>query len=37
MTARGVRFIRPIAREPYGIVSVWEDLYGNRWDLLQPT
>jgi catechol 2,3-dioxygenase-like lactoylglutathione lyase family enzyme len=37
MTARGVRFIRPPVAEPYGVVAVWEDLYGNRWDLLQPT
>jgi catechol 2,3-dioxygenase-like lactoylglutathione lyase family enzyme len=36
MTARGVNFIRPPVREPYGVVAVWEDLYGNRWDLLQP-
>jgi len=36
MTAAGVRFIRAPAAEPYGAVAVWEDLYGNRWDLLQP-
>jgi len=36
MTARGVRFVRPPKQEPYGIVAVWEDLYGNLWDLLQP-
>src|SRR5580658_7646769 len=36
MTAKGVRFIRAPVREPYGVVAVWEDLYGNRWDLLQP-
>jgi catechol 2,3-dioxygenase-like lactoylglutathione lyase family enzyme len=36
MTAKGVKFIRPPVREPYGVVAVWEDLYGNRWDLLQP-
>ena len=35
MIGRGVRFIRPPVREPYGVVAVWEDLYGNRWDLLQ--
>ncbi|MEU1166922.1 VOC family protein, partial [Streptomyces sp. NPDC005921] len=22
--------------EPYGTVAVFQDLYGNRWDLLQP-
>ncbi len=36
MIAKGVRFIRPAVRERYGVVAVWEDLYGNRWDLLQP-
>ena len=34
--ARGVRFVRAPKREPYGTVAVFEDLYGNRWDLLQP-
>jgi catechol 2,3-dioxygenase-like lactoylglutathione lyase family enzyme len=36
-TARGVRFIRPPRQEAYGNVAVFEDLYGNRWDLLEPT
>ena len=36
MTARGVRFIRPPKLEAYGIVAVFEDLYGNRWDLIEP-
>jgi catechol 2,3-dioxygenase-like lactoylglutathione lyase family enzyme len=36
MTARGVTFVRPPKRESYGVVAVWEDLYGNLWDLLQP-
>jgi catechol 2,3-dioxygenase-like lactoylglutathione lyase family enzyme len=36
MAARGVTFVRPPKQEPYGIVAVWEDLYGNLWDLLQP-
>jgi catechol 2,3-dioxygenase-like lactoylglutathione lyase family enzyme len=35
MTAAGVRFVRPPSEEPYGTVAVFEDLYGNRWDLLQ--
>jgi catechol 2,3-dioxygenase-like lactoylglutathione lyase family enzyme len=35
MGARGVKFIREPKDEPYGIVSVFEDLYGNQWDLLQ--
>jgi catechol 2,3-dioxygenase-like lactoylglutathione lyase family enzyme len=35
MQARGVRFCETPRDEPYGTVAVWEDLYGNRWDLLQ--
>ena len=35
MTARNVKFIRPPKEEPYGTVAVFEDLYGNLWDLLQ--
>ena len=34
--ARGIEFIRPPKREPYGTVAVFKDLYGNLWDLLQP-
>lgn len=36
MQARGVRFIEAPRHEPYGTVAVFEDLYGNRWDLLEP-
>jgi catechol 2,3-dioxygenase-like lactoylglutathione lyase family enzyme len=35
--AVGVEFVRPPRQEPYGTVAVFKDLYGNRWDLLQPT
>jgi len=35
MLAAGVRFREPPREEPYGTVAVFEDLYGNRWDLLQ--
>jgi catechol 2,3-dioxygenase-like lactoylglutathione lyase family enzyme len=35
MTARGVRFLEAPRSEPYGNVAVFEDLYGNRWDLLE--
>lgn len=35
MTERGVRFLEPPRNEPYGTVAVFEDLYGNKWDLLQ--
>ena len=37
MIAKGVRFSEAPRREPYGIVAVFEDLYGNRWDLLEPS
>ncbi|MBW8813160.1 MAG: VOC family protein [Caulobacterales bacterium] len=36
MVAAGVRFLEEPRREPYGTVAVFEDLYGNRWDLIQP-
>lgn len=35
--AKGVRFREEPRMEPYGTVAVFEDLYGNRWDLLQLT
>lgn len=35
MSAAGVRFAEAPRREPYGRVAVFEDLFGNRWDLLQ--
>jgi uncharacterized glyoxalase superfamily protein PhnB len=35
-TAKGVRFVREPAEQPYGTVAVFEDLYGNRWDLIGP-
>jgi catechol 2,3-dioxygenase-like lactoylglutathione lyase family enzyme len=35
MQARGVRFEEEPREEAYGIVAVFQDLYGNRWDLLQ--
>jgi catechol 2,3-dioxygenase-like lactoylglutathione lyase family enzyme len=34
--ARGVRFVREPKQEPYGTVAVFEDLYGNLWDLIEP-
>jgi catechol 2,3-dioxygenase-like lactoylglutathione lyase family enzyme len=36
MLARGVRFLEEPRKEAYGTVAVFEDLYGNRWDLLEP-
>jgi catechol 2,3-dioxygenase-like lactoylglutathione lyase family enzyme len=35
LAGRGVRFIETPREEPYGKVVVFEDLYGNRWDLVQ--
>ena len=35
-TARGVVFVREPKEEVYGTVAVFEDLYGNQWDLIQP-
>lgn len=35
MLARGIRFRESPREEPYGTVAVFEDLYGNLWDLLQ--
>ncbi|WP_121079775.1 VOC family protein [Sphingomonas trueperi] len=34
-TQRGVRFTEASRHEPYGTVAVFEDVYGNRWDLIQ--
>lgn len=36
-TAAGVTFREAPRHEPYGVVAVFEDLYGNAWDLIQPT
>jgi catechol 2,3-dioxygenase-like lactoylglutathione lyase family enzyme len=33
--ARGVHFEETPRRESYGTVAIFNDLYGNRWDLLQ--
>jgi catechol 2,3-dioxygenase-like lactoylglutathione lyase family enzyme len=35
MVSRGINFVRPPKEESYGLVAVFEDLYGNLWDLLQ--
>jgi catechol 2,3-dioxygenase-like lactoylglutathione lyase family enzyme len=34
MIERGVKFLETPRHEPYGTVAVFEDLYGNKWDLL---
>jgi catechol 2,3-dioxygenase-like lactoylglutathione lyase family enzyme len=36
MLTQGVRFLEAPRHEPYGVVAVFEDLYGNRWDLIEP-
>ncbi|HET9315309.1 MAG TPA: VOC family protein [Vicinamibacteria bacterium] len=36
MRSRGIKFVREPKEEPYGTVAVFEDLYGNQWDLIQP-
>jgi catechol 2,3-dioxygenase-like lactoylglutathione lyase family enzyme len=35
-TAAGVSFRETPRHEPYGVVAVFEDLYGNAWDLIEP-
>jgi catechol 2,3-dioxygenase-like lactoylglutathione lyase family enzyme len=35
-SANGVHFLEAIRRETYGDVVVFEDVFGNRWDLIQP-
>jgi catechol 2,3-dioxygenase-like lactoylglutathione lyase family enzyme len=36
MLSSGIRFVREPLQASYGIVAVFEDLYGNLWDLVQP-
>lgn len=36
MLSVGINFVRPPKVAPYGTVAVFEDLYGNRWDLIGP-
>ena len=35
MKSRGIRFVREPKKQEYGMVAVFEDLYGNLWDLLE--
>ena len=35
MLSRGIKFIRQPLTENYGTVAVFEDLYGNLWDLIE--
>jgi len=36
MISVGIHFVRNPKTAPYGIVAVFEDLYGNLWDLIEP-
>jgi catechol 2,3-dioxygenase-like lactoylglutathione lyase family enzyme len=36
LKAKQINFVRPPKQEEYGMVAVFEDLYGNMWDLLEP-
>lgn len=36
MTTKGVRFLETPRKEAYGVVAVFEDLYGGKWDLIEP-
>ena len=36
LLAKKINFVRPPSTEPYGTVAVFEDLYGNLWDLVEP-
>jgi catechol 2,3-dioxygenase-like lactoylglutathione lyase family enzyme len=36
MLGKDVKFVRTPKEEAYGIVAVFEDLYGNLWDLIEP-
>lgn len=36
MIHKNIRFVREPVHEPYGTVAVFEDLYGNLWDLIGP-
>lgn len=35
-SAHGIRFLSQPRQEPYGKVAVFLDLYGNKWDLIEP-
>ena len=35
MLEKKINFVRPPSAEPYGTVAVFEDLYGNLWDLIE--
>lgn len=36
LTTNEVKLVRPISHELFGTVAVFEDIYGNLWDIIQP-
>jgi len=36
LIAQSIKIVRPKTQQPHGTVAVFEDLYGNLWDLIQP-
>lgn len=36
MMQHGIEFVRGPVKEPYGMVAVFKDLYGNLWDFIEP-
>lgn len=36
LTTNEVKLVRPISHESFGTVAVFEDIYGNLWDIIQP-
>ncbi|HTM62080.1 MAG TPA: VOC family protein [Burkholderiales bacterium] len=37
LKSKGIRFVREPDQQAHGLVAVFEDLYGNAWDLIQPS
>lgn len=37
LKSKGIEFVRGPSKEDYGTVAVFKDIYGNLWDLIQPT
>jgi catechol 2,3-dioxygenase-like lactoylglutathione lyase family enzyme len=37
MKSKGIEFVRLPSKEAYGTVAVFKDIYGNLWDLIEPT
>ncbi|MBL6445954.1 VOC family protein [Fulvivirga sp. 29W222] len=37
LLTHNIKIVRGPSKEPYGTVAVFKDLYGNLWDLIEPT